>query len=332
MNDNNIRNGLLYLEERGWSELIDPRWTLDVYEELQLSGLGLSDEEMREVIDVVCHPEPDWNTTEHLSHREEFLPTDKDRVFTSIKYNGFTPHTLQLIDKYITDIQNGTRDLLQFNQPEHAGVCSAGPLLIGSLVVCDFARESISASSDASGSETPPANWQIDEAQEQQLKRWAEAKGVWIPEAEEWLQSKYGPMMAQGAEAKVYGQTGDTHVIKLRTSIYATLGRALEAIALHNYLFPQTIMRVIGFTRDADGLFRIILTQPYVECKRLATKAEIDALVNAKGFSDNGDGNGVNYLSSRLHLEDMHPANVFVEQSSDTPVCIDCIVKFRRDL
>ena len=251
-------------------------------------------------------------------------------MFTSIKYNGFTPHTLQLIDKYITDIQNGTRDLLQFNQPEHAGVCSAGPLLIGSLAVCDFARESLSASSDASGSKTPPANWQIDEAQERQLQRWAEAKGVWIPEAEEWLQSKYGPMMAQGAEAKVYGRTGDTHVIKLRTSIYATLGRALEAIALHNYLFPQTIMRVIGFTRDSDGLFRIILTQPYVECKRLATKAEIDAMVSEKSFSDNGDGNGVNYISSRLHLEDMHPANVFVEQSSDLPVCIDCIVKFRN--
>ena len=138
-------------------------------------------------------------------------------------------------------------------------------------------------------------------------------------------------MIAQGAEAKVYGRTGDTHVIKLRTSIYATLGRALEAIALHNYLFPQTIMHVIGFTRDVDGLFRIILTQPYVECKRLATKAEIDAMVNQKGFTDNGDGNGVNYLSSRLHLEDMHPANVFIEQSSNIPICIDCIVKFRRD-
>ncbi|MDO4972039.1 MAG: hypothetical protein Q4E41_08090 [Bacteroidales bacterium] len=251
----------------------------------------------------------------------------------TIVSGGFTPEGLAGLDEYITDIQNGTRDLLQFNQPEHAGVCSAGPLLIGALIVCDLARESLGTGSYASESKTPPpANWQIDEAQEQQLQRWAEAKGVWIPEAEEWLQSKYGPMMAQGAEAKVFGRTGDTHVIKLRTSIYATLGRALEAIALHNYLFPQTIMHVIGFTRDADGLFRVILTQPYVECKRLATKAEIDALVNVKGFSDNGDGNGVNYLSSRLHLEDMHPANVFVEQSSDTPVCIDCIVKFRRDL
>lgn len=104
----------------------------------------------------------------------------------------------------------------------------------------------------------------------------------------------------------------------------------MEAIALHNYLFPETIMRVIGFTRDSDGLFRIILTQPYIECNRLATKAEIDTMVKEKGFYDNGDSSGVNYNSSRLQLEDMHPANVFVEEQSLLPVCIDCIVKFKR--
>ena len=91
-------------------------------------------------------------------------------------------------------------------------------------------------------------------------------------------------------------------------------------------------MRVIGFTRDSDGLFRIILKQPYIQCKRLATKTEIETLVTSKGFIDNQDGNGVNFISPRLHLEDMHPANVFIEASADTPICIDCIVKFRRDI
>lgn len=42
----------------------------------------------------------------------------------------------------------------------------------------------------------------------------------------------------------------------------------------------------------------------------------------------NRDGNGVNYIGQRLYLEDMHPANVFVDVISDTPICIDCIVKF----
>ena len=144
------------------------------------------------------------------------------------------------------------------------------------------------------------------------------------------IESVFGPMIAQGAEAKVYYREGDTSVIKARTSIYATLGRALESIVLHNALFPETLMHVIGFTRDADGLFRAILTQPYVGCLRLATKQEIDSMVATKGFTDNHNGQGVNYINEHLHLEDMHPANVFIDTISNTPNCIDCIVKFRR--
>ena len=278
-----------------------------------------------------------------------------DDLLLSINANGFSTEVIRKIDKFVNEIENGSRDFPQFNQPEHAGVCSAGPLLIGALTVCNYTREGLAAGCHASGSQGTckreqsqidlfsaersrfsnqiqgtPTNWEIDQEQEIQLQKWAEAKGVWIPEAERWLTENYGSMIAQGAEAKVFYNTGDTAVTKLRTSIYATLGRALEAIALHNYLFPETIMRVIGFTRDTDGLFRIILTQPYIGCLRLATKKEIDAMVSAKGFTDNGDSTEVNYISDRLALEDMHPANVFVEEFTRKPVCIDCIVKFKR--
>ena len=238
---------------------------------------------------------------------------------------------IENIDNQINDILYGKRDLPQFNQPEHAGVCSAGPLLIGALIVCHNCRESLSAGCDASGSKRIPSNWQIDETQEKSVQQWAESKGVWFANAEQWIIEDNARKIAQGAEAVVYYKTGDLAVLKARTSIYATLERAFEAIALHNALFPETIMRVIGFTRDTDGLFRVLLTQPYIECSRLATKQEIDSIVAAKGFSDNGDGKGVNYISNRLHLDDMHPANVFVEPLTGKPICIDCIVKFRRD-
>ena len=135
-------------------------------------------------------------------------------------------------------------------------------------------------------------------------------------------------MIAQGAEAKVYYRSGDPSVVKERASIYSTTQKALEAIALHNYLFPETAMLVTGFTRDSDKLMRIILTQPYVCCKRLATKDEIDEMVMAKGFRDNKNGEGINYISKRLALEDMHPANVFIDEVTEKPICIDCIVKF----
>ena len=203
-------------------------------------------------------------------------------------------------------------------------------MLIGAYLVCNYAQSSLTAGKDAGAGKTGPANWQIDELQEQLVTQWAEARGVWYSDAEQEIESEYGSMIAQGAEAKVYYKQGDTSVIKMRTSIYATLGRALESIVLHNALFPESAMKLIGFTRDANELFRSINTQPYICCQRLATKQEIDDMVAIKGFTDNGDGTGVNYIGERLHLEDMHPANVFIDTISNNPVCIDCIVKFIR--
>lgn len=252
----------------------------------------------------------------------------KDQINISIKDDGFSEHTLKLIDEYTNAILNGRTNLTRFNQQEHAGLCTAGAPLIGAYVVCDYARRSIESGGDVAESKGSPANWEIDAKQEELVQQWAKAKGLWFSNPEKLLTSVYGPMIAQGAEAKVYYKTGDTSVVKERTSIYSTLSKAFEAIVLHNALFPETPMSVIGFTRDSDELFRIILTQPYIGCKRLATKEEIDKMVADKGFRDNYNGNGVNYIGDRLYLEDMHPANVFIDTISEQPICIDCIVKF----
>ena len=250
-------------------------------------------------------------------------------IFDSIRDGGFSAHTLQLIDTFTNDILYGRANIHRFNLQEHAGLCTAGAPLIGAYAVCSYARASFESGRFSSeGQTSSPSNWEIDAKQEEVLQQWAEARKLWIPESEKWIISTFGPKIAQGAEAKVYYKEGDISVVKERTSIYATLGKALEAIVLHNALFPETPMSVIGFTRDSDGLFRIILTQPYVNCKRLATKAEIDEMVAAKGFRDNKEGEGVNYIGDRLYLEDMHPANVFIDALTDKPICIDCIVKF----
>lgn len=251
-------------------------------------------------------------------------------IYDAISKGGFSAQTIEIIDNYIKQIVNGKTDLNQFNQKEHAGLCCAGEAFIGAYLVCNYAQSSLTAGEDAGASKASPANWQIDELQEKLVEEWATAKGLWFANAITDIESEYGPKIAQGAESMVYYKDGDTSVVKVRTSIYATLGRAMESIVLHNTLFPETPMSVIGFTRDHDGLFRTICTQPYIGCKRLATKSEIDLMVGEKGFRDNRDGNGVNYIGKRLLLEDMHPANVFIDTISETPICIDCIVKFIR--
>ena len=275
-------------------------------------------------------------------------------IYGIIAQEGFSDVALEEINNYIKDIQNGTEDFPRFNLSEHAGLSKGGASLIGASIVACYATASLTASRNAEGGQGQcksraeissldfcrdaacarpigqgsPANWEIDERQEQLIEQWAKAANLWEDNSEQFLIEEFGPMIAQGAEAKVYYKDGDTSVIKERCSIYSTTQKALDAIVLHNCLFPETAMKVIGFTRDSDGLMRIVLTQPYVNCLRLATKDEIDKMVEAKGFRDNWNGQGVNYISDRLALEDMHPANVFVDVVTGKPICIDCIVKF----
>ena len=235
----------------------------------------------------------------------------------------------QQIATFASEIrQEYIRHKLSKSQKEHAGLCTAGAPLIGASIVACYATASFAAGGNASGSQGSPASWEIDERQEELIEQWAKAANLWVADSEQILNNEFGPMIAQGAEAKVYYHEGDTSVVKERLSIYSTTQKALDAIVLHNYLFPETAMKVIGFTRDKDKLLRIILTQPYVNCLRLATKKEIDDMVFAKGFRDNWNGEGVNYISDRLALEDMHPANVFIDDVTGKPICIDCIVKF----
>lgn len=150
----------------------------------------------------------------------------KDQINISIKDDGFSEHTLKLIDEYTNAILNGRTNLTRFNQQEHAGLCTAGAPLIGAYVVCDYARRSIESGGDVAESKGSPANWEIDAKQEELVQQWAKAKGLWFSNPEKLLTSVYGPMIAQGAEAKVYYKTGDTSVVKERTSIYSTLSKA----------------------------------------------------------------------------------------------------------
>ena len=218
-----------------------------------------------------------------------------EQIFEEIAKEGFTPQTLQNIDSYIKEIQHGREDFSRFNLSEHAGLCKGGAPLIGASIIACYARASLTAGSHAEGCQGQfqsraevnsinlcrdaacarsteqggPANWEIDELQEKLIEQWAKAANLWEDNSEQILSVKFGPMIAQGAEAKVYYHDGDISVVKERTSIYSTWQRALDAIVLHNCLFPETEMKVIGFTRDSDGLMRIVLTQPYVNCERL---------------------------------------------------------------
>lgn len=192
-----------YLEDRGWTELIDPRWAPQLLEEFRRSGLGWTDEEIVEVVNEVLFGKAEWDSTDRLDLTEDMWPTRQEQINTSITYNGFSVHTLQLIDNYINDILNGRTNIHRFNLQEHAGLCTGGAALIGAYAVCNYARASFEPGRfSLKCKEGSPTNWEIDAKQEEVLQQWAEAKKLWIPDSEEWIISTFGPKIAQQAEAK----------------------------------------------------------------------------------------------------------------------------------
>ena len=53
MNKDIIREGLLYLQEQGWSDLIDSRWKDDVIKEIKTCIPNISDEDLNEILNLV---------------------------------------------------------------------------------------------------------------------------------------------------------------------------------------------------------------------------------------------------------------------------------------
>ncbi len=125
-------------------------------------------------------------------------------IFNAISTDDFSSSTLQFIDNYTNDIQNGTTNFYRFTIPEHAGLCTAGPALIGASVVASYARASLTASRDASGSQGSPNSWEIDELQEQLIEQWAKAANLWEDDSENILIETFGPKIAEGSEANVF--------------------------------------------------------------------------------------------------------------------------------
>jgi hypothetical protein len=68
------------------------------------------------------------------------------------------------INNYVNDILYGRKNLSRFTIEEHAGLCTAGEVLIGASIIASYAAASFAAGGNAAGSqEGSPANWEIDE-------------------------------------------------------------------------------------------------------------------------------------------------------------------------
>lgn len=159
--------------------------------------------------------------------------------------------------------------------------------------------------------------------QESIIENWSKATGCWIDNTDVFLENQLGEQIAEGGEAHVYDH-GPTLIKSIGLDYFIQPILALDRISLHNALFPETRLTVLGFGRDSNGLFKIIVEQPFIEGEHV-TDDEIEEFMLKMGFELKNKRNWT-YATPLIYLSDMHDENI-IRSASGTIFVIDCDIR-----
>lgn len=148
---------------------------------------------------------------------------------------------------------------------------------------------------------------ETEREKQKRLEDWARENNLWIDNLDNTLETNFGHSINSGGEATVYLGEDGTVVKSISLDYYnGDPQKALDRILLHNYLFGDiTKLSDIGFGRDSDGTFKIIVAQPYIN-GTFATHEEILDYAKKRGFITE-DGN--TYYKG-IKINDLNPLNV----------------------
>lgn len=157
-------------------------------------------------------------------------------------------------------------------------------------------------------------------SQEKILERYAKQEGVWADEPR-----TSGNEIGAGIESRVYG-TDDGSVRKFTNAQSVDRGvtpsEHLNGITSFNAVFPETAYTLEGFSKDHDGNFRFVTSQPFIK-RRLATNKEIEQTMVERGFKKTAPET---FENSDYAVYDLAPRNVLFNEDSGQAFIIDANV------
>lgn len=172
-----------------------------------------------------------------------------------------------------------------------------------------------------------------NDKQEKTIETFARKRSVWIENTNLYFSRCYGESINKGEgnqEADVYLKDGWTIIKSKNTYQYTDLLEALWSIKTHNSFFPETALTLVGFGRNAEGDFVLIVEQPFVKIGRMLTREEIDDFMHNE-FPYLGNDEEIplrgRYTDGIIHINDLHEANVAQLDNGDI-VVIDSINRY----
>ena len=234
----------------------------------------------------------------------------------------FTSEGLLKLDSYAEQFISGRLVYQRFSPQEQHGCAAGGTTnVIASLLA---GAETGPNSQDSQALSDYQRECQLGAQQERVIERWAKAVGVWTDDVDEQLPKTLGEQIAEGGEAKVYDH-GSTLIKSIGLDYFIQPIFALDRIALHNTYFPETRLTVLGFGRDKNGEFKIIVEQPFIEGQPVSDE-EITDYMRQMGFELKNPRNWT-YATPDIYLSDMHDENVIRSNKFITIFVVDCDIR-----
>lgn len=236
--------------------------------------------------------------------------------------NGFTTQTLTELKKVTQEINNGTTLFERIPQAQQPGLSKGSSILTAAGIICRGCPRTESEVREIYHTDDLIGEGVI---QEHLVESWARITGCWF-EAPELFLSSISEIKDYGTESEVYFDVESVVVRKLISlKHYNVLRLALDRIIIHNAVFSDSFLRVLGYGRNRRNEFVVIVEQPYCEGSVVPESERRDFMYRL-GFEDAGVDFGMylNYRTESLYIGDLNEYNVIKGATGIHVIDADC--------
>ena len=263
--------------------------------------------------------------------RERQRKVDFENISKKVLSGDFDDVTLQQINKFIDDATPknpfGRRISQRLPQKMERGLHEGERT---NSIDALFSRICESAV-PANGRFSKAGRREVESIKEKALRGWAQSTGHWYADISELIYGK--EPIASGNDSDVYISKDKEHVIKLSKGKFdAKIPSDVDAIALFNYVFPNSAYRILGYG-EKEGHFVKVLEQPFVDFSsaRPLTVDERVSYMHSIGFEPINKDRTM-FSNGNIVVTDIQKSNIVKDQNGNVRV-IDADVKLHtKDL
>ena len=246
---------------------------------------------------------PNWNNVTNTIN-SDMTNTEFWESISIIINSGFDKDGIIKLDEYAEQFFNKQLLFKRYTPSEQHGCATGGSFhVVASLLAGAETPANQLTASEGSFERV----CQRAEAQADVIEQWAKTIGCWVDKVDKTFEQTFGEQLAEGGEAHVY-DNGNTIIKRIGLDYYILPELALDRITLHNTLFPETRLTVLGFGRTTENDFQIIVQQPFIHGTSLADD-EIRNYIESLGFKLINPRNWT-YATPSIYLSDMHDENL----------------------